>query len=606
MKGNELDHNIRACEHYIHIMTSLEGGERIVGLGQTEDAVGAAMGQIIALARFRRSNFTALWRQLDRLQVHCPWHYGELLDHVALSPLFTESTLESQQLFRASQVYSAIQAAYTASSPQAEQQQQQPTLNAFPDLRVWRGWIDHACVGKVHNLLSSRLSADCSSACAKSPSTAVGSGEFFRMNPGKGTPPSPHIVHKASSSSASSSLSSTASSSNTIRTKSKRVFTVYLDNAETLQKYHSGLTTEASSRELVSLSWLADDGNQNVYINNSTFTGPWFAAGCSSSAVMLKSDQVLPFLHGELNLNKLGSPVVPPPQLLSPDTQQCQAMHGEAHSSSPENGDEYRARRRDQLRKAQKIQKKIILESLDPLILVAEERIVYTDPDDPESISVVLRRNATFRYKDNMSHTDVPGESSWLADVIDGNPPADASDEESIGDLPFDTIEIHLGNKAMPSWLSQLFFDTTVVRPVLDFDVYIHGIATLRTRSVNDLPYWLVDYSRGSLGNPSDHSMIDMSATLSPEQQPALICPCESTHLLHSQSSPGQRERTVSFNSYTDSSNCARSYISIALLIAVILSAAFTIWPHQNRVIKILFELSDLVAQWIARLLDLH
>ncbi|KAJ2090005.1 hypothetical protein EV179_000801 [Coemansia sp. RSA 487] len=251
------------------------------------------------------------------------------------------------------------------------------------------------------------------------------------------------------------------------------------------------------------------------------------------------------------------------------------------------------------------------MESLDPLMLVAEERIVYADPGDPGSISVVLRRNVNFRYKNNMAdyttpHNEVAGKSSWLTDVIDGKLLADTDGEEPIGDLPFDVIEIHLGNRAMPSWLSQLFFDSTLVRPVLDFDVYIHGIATLCTRSVNDLPYWLVDYSRGSLGNPSDYSMIDMSATLSPEQQPAMLCPCETTHLLHGQSSPGHRDRTASFNSYVDNSHRTRSFISIALLVAVILSAAFTIWPHHSQVMKILFELGDLVAQWIARLLDLH
>ncbi|KAJ2515755.1 hypothetical protein H4217_004987 [Coemansia sp. RSA 1939] len=428
------------------------------------------------------------------------------------------------------------------------------------------------------------------------------------MDPGKFTPPMSQRIHKSSSSSTSSSLLSNSSLSNTIRAQSKRVFTVYLDNPKTLQKYHSGLTAEASTRDLVSLSWLADDKDQNIYISNGSFIGPWFAGGYTSSTAVLKPDQALPFLHGEFNLNKLEPPEAPPPQLLLPDMRKYQ-MDGMQYSSKPsENDAECRAMRRDQLRKAQKIQKKIIMESLYPLMLVAEERIVYTDPNDPESITVVLRRNVSFRYKENMAdHTfqdDGARNSSWLANVIDGNPLPHTEDEGLIGDLPFDIIEIHLDNKPMPAWLSQLFFDSTMARPVLDFDAYIHGIATLRTRSVSDLPYWMVDYSRGSLGNPSDHSIVDMSATLSPEQQPAMPCACETTHLLHRQSTSARRERTMSYSRQANNSNRMRSCMSITLLIAVTLSIPFAIWPHHKQVINILFEVSDLVAQWIARLLD--
>ncbi|KAJ2525741.1 hypothetical protein EV175_007720, partial [Coemansia sp. RSA 1933] len=144
--------------------------------------------------------------------------------------------------------------------------------------------------------------------------------------------------------------------------------------------------------------------------------------------------------------------------------QQCQAANAGPHSGSQDNDDaEHRATRRDQLRKAQKIQKKIIMEGLEPLMLVAEDRVVYTDPDDPESISVVLRRNVNYRYNDSISHSDkVLGKLCWLADALNGNQPLNPDSEDSIGELPFDSIEIHTGNNAMPGWLSQLFFDSTM------------------------------------------------------------------------------------------------------------------------------------------------
>ncbi|KAJ1990339.1 hypothetical protein GGI25_005312 [Coemansia spiralis] len=619
MKGSELEHSIRACEHYVQTMASLELDEQFVGLGQTEEAVGAAMSQVLAMARFRRSNFTAFWRQLDRLQTHCPWHYSELLDRVALSPLFTESSLETQQFFRASQLYSAVQSAYTAASGLQTEgpQHQQLLLSGFPGLRIWRGWIDHACVGKVHNLLSSRLSVESNFSKVKPSSTlistAVVSGEVDAQLEQR-TPPSPPQTHKSLS---SSSLSSTASSPSTMRTKSKRVFTAFLDNERSLSKYHLGLNTDAFTRDLVSLTWLAGDGNQNAYISDDKFSGPWFAASHDASMAMLKTQQILPFLHGELNLNKLVPPVLPPPSpLLAHVPPPYLNQQSTAGLNSPDSGNtEYhRTMRREQLRSAQKIQKKIIMEDLKPLVLTTEDRIVYTDTSSPGSVRIVLRRNVNFYYKDKMAGSSLQGLNTaassecWLASVIKyGTPPTSTDYEDTVGELPFDLIEIYLGEGSMPEWLSQLFFDCALVHPVLDFDVYIHSIAALRMRKVEILPYWMVDYSRGNLCNPSDHSFIDMSATLQPElQQTTPSCPCESTHLLHNPASSGYRSRDINYRGRSNCISSIRTSASVILMIAVIVSVVLSIWPYHQQIANLLVEFSDLVAQWIARLLHLH
>ncbi|KAJ2878661.1 hypothetical protein IWW38_006273, partial [Coemansia aciculifera] len=57
--------------------------------------------------------------------------------------------------------------------------------------------------------------------------------------------------------------------------------------------------------------------------------------------------------------------------------------------------------------------------------------------------------------------------------------------------LGFDVLEVHferLGGLRPPEWLAGLFFESGLVRPILDFDFYLHGIALLCPALVGDFP----------------------------------------------------------------------------------------------------------------------
>ncbi|KAJ2486879.1 hypothetical protein IWW37_005449, partial [Coemansia sp. RSA 2050] len=245
MKSNELEHSIRACEHYIQALAlSSDCDERLVGLGQTEEAVGAAMSQVLALARFRRSNFTALWRQLVRLRSHCRLHFDELIDKVYASALFGESSLETHQLFRISQLFNDIQAGHAACSGSAGScSASSPTSAAFPTLVLWRGWVEHTSVQNLHSELCKVLSV--SSPAFPSDVGSIVHGDLegvpnLRLEPygalNDMAPPSPPQTHKSSS----ASLFSAAT-----HPRGCPTYTMYLDNAATLGNYQAGLSTDA-------------------------------------------------------------------------------------------------------------------------------------------------------------------------------------------------------------------------------------------------------------------------------------------------------------------------------------------------------------------------
>ncbi|KAJ1746138.1 hypothetical protein LPJ58_005818, partial [Coemansia sp. RSA 1591] len=295
-------------------ITELSADEQLIRLGQIEEAIGATMGQVLALGRFRRSNFTGLWRQLWRVREHCIVHFDELVELLAASPLFGESSLETHQLFRVSQVFGSIQSCYTGTTA--------PHLAMFPALKLWRGWVDPARVRKVLRLLRRRLVRP--NADVPPVGLAHGAlsqyGSFPTVNPVGHTsrshictvvpPPSPPHTHKSTSpqrtyqsSSSHTSPTPSAKQSSSID-NSSNVCTVYLDTP-TLARYHAGLATEASTCNAFSLAWEASNADSSVRISHDTLHGPWFADRRCASAVTLQPHQLLPFLQNELNLNKL-------------------------------------------------------------------------------------------------------------------------------------------------------------------------------------------------------------------------------------------------------------------------------------------------------------
>ncbi|KAJ1813907.1 hypothetical protein LPJ75_002990, partial [Coemansia sp. RSA 2598] len=479
LKGSELEHDLRRHEGFLQTLVSLDGDEQLVGLGQAEEAVGTLTAQVLALARFRRSNFSGFWHQLARLKTHCSRHFDALLDDLAASPLFTESALETLQLFRISQLYSALQSAYAAGGGADAGTGNTYEPAAFPALALWRGWVDPLYAAEVHRQICARMSVKCTSAAAAAPP----SGPDFPSNHmhtdpvhSPCTPPSPPQTHKSSSSSSSSSLSQTRSRRKVLSIdEGCGVFTVYLDNSQTMEKYRAGMSTDASARDSLSLWWPADvcDASLSVRISHDVYSGPWFAAGHQRSELQMMPDHVIPFLQSELNLNKLAQ---------RPD-QPSQYRPG-----SPDAEVEAKALRRERLRCAQKMQKQIIMQDLKPLLLVSEHRTEYYDPDNP-GVRVVLRTDV------QTLHNPPSANMAWLKQVLDGRDQASSRSPKSSfnTDLAFDVIEVHLGpdNAQMPSWLAHLFFDSGLVHPVLDFDMYLHAAADGCTRQLKELPYWL-------------------------------------------------------------------------------------------------------------------
>ncbi|KAJ2083671.1 hypothetical protein H4R24_000629 [Coemansia sp. RSA 988] len=623
LKGAESEHSIGTCEYHVRSIASLAHDEQLVRLGQVEDVIGAAMGQVLALARFRRSNFTGLWRQLCRLQSHCMTHFRELVELLAASPLFDESSLETHQLFRVSQVYAVIQRCYSGNTPPMSD------MRKFPALSLWRGWVDPARARRVHRQLRTRLSdasaADSSAYCSHaaayvsrhgqlSPDTTApsacsmpragglsqGSGHLRRYV----SPPSPPNTH-------TTSPAHSARSSHTCM-DGKRTYSVFMDSPA-LGRYHTGLSAEASSSDSLAIRWAADSSSSSTKINvaHNVVYGPWFADHRTVSAIELPPHQLLPFLQSELNLNKLAPMELPLNQMLP---------------ISPDSDAEHRSQRRELQRNAQKIQKRIIMQDLRPTVLASEERSEFVDPAVP-GFRVVLRSHLRFAHVNNIAAcTFDSDDQSWMQSLLaDGIDPLDCDDVGS-EHLPFDLIEVHTAGSAdpMPDWLAQLFFESSLIHPVLDFDLYLHSIATVRASHVSSLPYWMVDYCRGPFANrphspgsstsSSPNAHVIMSRThgslgRSPAGIPAPLSirsrlnhSCDEVSPLLPSPVTASRSHHRQLQ-YRFSSKDIRYYLTAALGIAMVFSIAVSVWPHRLQIVEILFELVDLISQWVGRLL---
>ncbi|PIA15904.1 hypothetical protein COEREDRAFT_81626 [Coemansia reversa NRRL 1564] len=622
MKGAESEHNIGTCEYHVQSIASLEHDEQLVRLGQVEDVIGAAMGQVLALARFRRTNFTGLWRQLCRLQSHCMTHFSELVELLAASPLFDESSLETHQLFRVSQVYAAIQRCYSGCSrPMSD-------MRTSPSLSLWRGWVDPARARRVHRLLRTRLSgacaADSNTCCSHFGAYVSRHGQFSSdpaassasplSRPSELSQGSPYLRRYASPPSPPNThITSPAHSARSLhRCKGgKKAYSVFLDSP-TLSRYHTGLAAEASSSDSFAIRWMASSSSTEINVSHDVVYGPWFADHRTASAIELSPHQLLPFLQSELNLNKL-APVESPLNRMLP--------------LSPESDADHRSRRRELQRNAQKIQKRIIMQDLSPIVLASEERSEFVDPAIP-GLRVILRSCLRFAHADNLAACTLEGDDqSWLQSLlVDGIDLLECSDVGT-EHLPFDLIEVHTSGSvdSMPDWLAQLVFESTLVHPVLDFDLYLHSIATLRASHVSSLPYWMVDYCRGPFGNrphslsssasssPNTHEIIPRtngslgrsSSGIPPPLsiRPRPNCSCETSPLL-----PSPVTASRSHQRRLDSRFLlkeVRYYLSAVLGIAVVFSITVSVWPHRQQIVKILFELIDLISQWIGRLLRL-
>ncbi|KAJ2784686.1 hypothetical protein H4R18_000977 [Coemansia javaensis] len=569
VKCRESEHSIAACEHYVRTAADLAADERMVRLGQAEDAAGAAMGQAMALARFRRSSFTGLWRELGRLRAHCALHFAALVEAVAASPLFSDSSQEPHQLFRASQAYAAIHACYGGHAPPPE------LLAAQPALTLWRGWVDPAHTDRVCWLLRARLpDAPCCGApagcSAPSPACPHHCGHL---------PPSPPDT-------AAFQPAGLLPPSPAQPPQGRMVCSAHLDNAA-LAKYHAGLSAGVSSCDSLSLWWLAGDGDGDdsaaaAHVLYDVASGPWLADRRTASAITLPLHQMPQFLHCELNLNKL-TPVESPPLSLPLDDS---------------------ASRRKLQRDAQKIQRRMVMEGLEPQVLATEERFDFADPSAP-GLRVALRTRVRLRLASDEAVAGLAASG-------------DCADAER---LPFDVIEVQLGDSQapMPGWLAQLFFESALVHPVLDFDLYSHAIAVLCPERAGELPYWVVDCCRGPFagapGSPATpacpqsparaseasmtHSRVDVPLVSATTPPGAADFPSETARLL-----PGPAAAAAAHAHHwaRPAPNGLRRRLSAALAAAMVASVVLSVWPHRQQIARIVTELADLFAQWVGRL----
>ncbi|KAJ1957421.1 Phosphate metabolism transcription protein [Dipsacomyces acuminosporus] len=467
MKGAELEHTVGSCELYLMSLSALDYGEQLVGLSQIEETIGSAISQIPALARFRRSNFTALWRSLSRLRRHCQRHFEELVDLIASSSLFHESD----------------------------------------------------------------------------------------------------------------------------------TLTVYFDDSA-MTKYQSGLSVESPTKESLQL-WRSEQDNQIVHLEQSSYTGPWFAGSVAKTSATLGSQYVLPFLNSDFNFDRI-----------RPTTKEEEVKEEEESATQ----------RRARARTLQRIQRHIIMENLSPVLLATEERAEYADPANP-GIRIVLKRNAAISYDERMSqHTASTSDNDdglcWLQQLLDDRLPNGPTPATSVVErLPFATIEVHLDNNSnglLPDWLHHLFFESSLVHPVLDFDLYSHGIALMHQDKVESLPYWLVDYYRDVPCplTPSPTARSQSSRSLQPSVEGPLDGHSGNAQDTYTESTPllpapvsARSGSTPPLGRHTLAKRI-RYALGIALLAAMALSIAIATWPYHEQLLQFLAELADVIAQWVFRLLD--
>ncbi|KAJ2686918.1 hypothetical protein H4R19_006673, partial [Coemansia spiralis] len=261
-KCRQSEQSTTACEIQVHVAAGLADGERMVRLGQAEDAAGTAMAMAQALAGFRRASFTGLWRQLGRIHAHCPAHFAVLAGALAASSLFGESSHEPHQLLRVSQAYTAIHACYAGRAA---------LPSAHSALRLWRGWVDTSRLHKVHSMLQAHLLSGPPS--HELPPSPAGTPRLSPVRPLRGT-------------------------------RGRTVCTAFLDSPD-LTRYHAGLSAGPADCDALSLWWATDDDEAAVHVAHDVSSGPWLADQRCVSGAALPPHQLLPFLHGELNLNKL-------------------------------------------------------------------------------------------------------------------------------------------------------------------------------------------------------------------------------------------------------------------------------------------------------------
>ncbi|KAJ2854306.1 hypothetical protein J3B02_002744 [Coemansia erecta] len=582
LKSSELEHDLRRYEGFLQMLVSFESDEQLVRLGQTEEAVGMLTAQVLALARFRRSNFTGLWRQLVRIKTHCACHFDMLLDDLAASPLFLESTLETLQLSRISQLFSALQSAYAGNNSGGAAGLGSRNVfdpAAFPALALWRGWVDPSYAAEVHRQICARMSVLCTPA-AVLPSSGPDSVHS------QCTPPSPPQTHKSSSSSSGILRAHSSSMARLSIDEGCGIFTAYLDNSETMINYQAGMSADASSRDSFSLWWPAADSSDKplstVRISHDMFSGPWFAAGHHRSELQLMPNHVIPFLQSELNLNKLAH-----------ISQEPAHYRPESPDTEADTKDKDKVLRRERLRCAQKMQRQIIMQDLKPTLLVSEHRIEYHDPETP-TMRVVLRTNV------QTLHTSPSANMVWLGQALDGRDKGLHNGLKSSfdSDLAFDIIEVYLGSKdaQMPSWLAHLFLDSGLVHPVLDFDMYLHATADGCAHRLEELPYWLVDSQRKSFLYSRQQQQLGQSRHV---EIPVDLCsPTETTLLL-----PRSPTLAVRTRIHRHSHGYSLRYcLTVALFVATVLSIASTVWPSHDHILGFVVEFVDLLLQWLSRL----
>ncbi|KAJ1731157.1 hypothetical protein LPJ61_002674 [Coemansia biformis] len=223
------------------------------------------------------------------------------------------------------------------------------------------------------------------------------------------------------------------------------------------------------------------------------------------------------------------------------------------------------------------------------------------------------------------------GSQCLLQDVLENGHVA-LGDCENAKSLPFALIEVHLGadQDQMPDWIAHLFFESALVHPVLDFDLYLHAIATLCPLRAASLPYWLVDCSRGPFsappGTPTAAAVASPDACSSPDPHaPALRSSTPSYSLVDipqraaaaatAPASPPLSETTQLLPGSAallsprhpaplhPTLRELRRTLAAALATAVVVSVVLTVWPCHQQVARIVVELADLLAQWVDRLL---
>eukprot|EP00924_Labyrinthula_sp_SR-Ha-C_P002866 snap_masked-scaffold_13-processed-gene-9.48-mRNA-1 protein AED:0.01 eAED:0.01 QI:0/-1/0/1/-1/1/1/0/761 len=237
---------------------------------------------------------------------------------------------------------------------------------------------------------------------------------------------------------------------------------VYFDNSQ-LELYH-GRLDKTPSAIAVRFRWYETETPNLVFVERKTHHDSWTGDQSVKERFTLKEKQVLPFLNGEFTIED---------KLKEMDSKGASEMDKAA------------------VRKLfTEIHNQIDSKQLRPTMRTQYMRVAYQIPFDP-TVRISLDTNLTMITENPKFGVDCLTAGRWYRDPEVALPPT----EYTI--FPHAVFELKLSlkpNQSAPQWVEDLL-NSGLLYKVHKFSKFIHGCATLLSKSVQAVPYWVDEES---------------------------------------------------------------------------------------------------------------